>query len=79
MLYAWFLKGNLLDYDFFQLYQVCSQRLHIKYHITQKTLFDPNFRLFFGMQFSQNDEVLKSSFNSQSATENFFCIGCDPL
>ena len=59
---------------FFSYYQVCSQSLHIKYHITQKTLFDPNFRLFFWMQCSQNDEVLKISFNSHSATESFFAL-----
>ena len=41
-------------------YYVCSRSLQIKYHITRKTLFDPNVMLFFWIEYSQNDEVLKS-------------------
>ena len=62
MLYAWFLKIMLLGDDVFllQLLLGMLQSLHIKYHVTWKTLFDPNFLLFFWIECSQNNEVLKS-------------------
>ena len=53
MIDAWFLKIILLAYGFC----VAVAKAYI---IPQKTLFDPIFMLVFWIEFSENDEVLKS-------------------
>ena len=62
MLHAWFLKIILLSYDFFMqlLLDILGKSTNkIFYHVTQKTLFYPNF-MFFWIDCSRDDEVLKS-------------------
>ena len=55
---TWFLKIILLGYDIFVAAIIrCVAKVYI---ITRKTLFCPIFMLFFCIECSENDEVLKS-------------------
>ena len=58
MLDAWFLKIILLGYNFFVA--AIIRYVAKVYIITQKSLFDPNLMLLFWIEYSEDDEVLKS-------------------
>ena len=58
MLDAWFLKIILLGYNFFVT--AIIRYVAKVYIITQKSLFDPNLMLLFWIEYSEDDEVLKS-------------------
>ena len=58
MLDAWFLKIILLGYNFF-VAAIIRYAAKV-YIINQKSLFDPNLMLLFWIEYSEDDEVLKS-------------------
>ena len=58
MLDAWFLKIILLGYNFFVA--AIIRYVAKVYIINQKSLFDPNLMLLFWIEYSEDDEVLKS-------------------